>query len=344
MTQEASILAEAAERIFETAAANPDRGFDQATWGRLEEAGFDRLLLPEAQGGAGDLFEDAAAVMVRLGASAAAIPLAETLVANWCLAMAGLSVASGPKSFIASSDPSRIKVEDDRLTWSGALDVPWLPVTGALVAVVPDGQGGSVVAVAEASLDGLSGETIAGEPVLTIEAPAGGLPLSGARPLPRYPGLPLALAALFKAAAIAGALGPVVDMSVEYANTRRQFGRAIGGFQAVQHMLARMACESAATTAAVEFASRADDESLPWRAAIAKARSSEAAGVVGALAHQVHGAIGFTREYTLHRLTRRIWSWREEYGNEAHWNARIGRAVIENGHELWPSMINGLRV
>src|SRR5690606_29946081 len=119
----------------------------------------------------------------------------------------------------------------------------------------------------------------------------------------------LALAATLEAAAMIGALEQCCALSIEHANTRMQFGRQIGRFQAIQAHIARMASEAAAARAAVEHAAKALGQpgSLYW-AAIAKSRASEAAGKAAAHAHQVHGAIGFTREYALQRHTRRLWT------------------------------------
>jgi alkylation response protein AidB-like acyl-CoA dehydrogenase len=71
--------------------------------------------------------------------------------------------------------------------------------------------------------------------------------------------------------------------------------------------------------------------------AAAKIRAGEAAGAVAEIAHQVHGAIGFTEEHSLHYLTRRLWSWRDEFGHEGFWAAELGRRVAEAGpDQLWP--------
>jgi alkylation response protein AidB-like acyl-CoA dehydrogenase len=70
-----------------------------------------------------------------------------------------------------------------------------------------------------------------------------------------------------------------------------------------------------------------------------KIRAGEAAGKVAEIAHQVHGAIGFTHEHSLHRLTRRLWSWRDEFGTESHWSRELGREVMSAGADaLWPTM------
>ncbi|MFI5015656.1 MAG: acyl-CoA dehydrogenase family protein, partial [Hyphomicrobiales bacterium] len=129
-------------------------------------------------------------------------------------------------------------------------------------------------------------------------------------------------------------------LSVQYAQTRVQFGRPIGKFQAIQQNLAVLAGQSAAAMAAADMAAQALDRGLaPLPVGAAKARAGEAASIAAGLAHQAHGAIGFTEEYELHHVTRRLWSWRDEFGNEAEWNAIVGRAALAAGPDgLWPAL------
>src|SRR6185312_13288779 len=107
-----------------------------------------------------------------------------------------------------------------------------------------------------------------------------------------------------------------------YANERVAFERPIGKFQAVQQNLARLAGETAAALAAAGSAADAlaqatsIDDALFLEAAAAKIRSAEAAAEGAAIAHQVHGAIGFTQEHVLHRYTLRLLGWRDDFGNE----------------------------
>ena len=69
------------------------------------------------------------------------------------------------------------------------------------------------------------------------------------------------------------------------------------------------------------------------------ADAGEAAGEGAGIAHQVHGAIGFTMEHILQRYSRRVWSWRDEFGSESAWAVRLGEAVAANGgDELWASL------
>jgi len=127
-------------------------------------------------------------------------------------------------------------------------------------------------------------------------------------------------------------------LTVDYVRTRIQFGRPIGKFQAIQHNLAIFAGQSAAAGAAAEMAAEAFAAGLNLVAiGAAKARAGEAASLAASIAHQAHGAIGFTQEYELHRLTRRLWSWRDEFGNEAEWQRIVGRAALHAGADgLWP--------
>ena len=69
--------------------------------------------------------------------------------------------------------------------------------------------------------------------------------------------------------------------------------------------------------------------------AAAKLRANLAIDACTAIAHQVHGAIGFTHEYDLRHFTQRLWSWRSEFGNDRHWSALLGNAVIMRGADAF---------
>ena len=112
---------------------------------------------------------------------------------------------------------------------------------------------------------------------------------------------------------IAGSLEAMLDITVRYANERVAFEQTIAKFQAVQHNLARLAGEIAAAMAAASSAAdtiahaAAFDDAVFLEAPSAKIRCAEAAEKGAAIAHQVHGAIGFTLEHILHRYTLRRW-------------------------------------
>ena len=70
---------------------------------------------------------------------------------------------------------------------------------------------------------------------------------------------------------------------------------------------------------------------------MAKARIGEATGIVTDTVHQLFGAMGFTHEHVLHHYTRRLWDWREEYGNERYWQETLGSSICAGGaDQLWP--------
>ena len=155
-------------------------------------------------------------------------------------------------------------------------------------------------------------------------------------PLPRPVGGMRGLGALIRSLATTGAMETILKMSVQYANDRVQFGRPIGRFQAIQHNLATMAGETAASRTAAEMAAGSyDTPAFALAVAAAKARAGEAAEKVGALAHQIHGAIGYTEEHALHHFTKRIWSWQDEFGTELDWNRELGRAALSSPHDTF---------
>jgi acyl-CoA dehydrogenase len=149
--------------------------------------------------------------------------------------------------------------------------------------------------------------------------------------------------ALTRILMMAGALENILEITVNYASERSQFGRPINRFQAVQHHLAQLAGETAAATVAANCAGDSyGDKGVSREIAMAKIRVNEAAGKVSRVAHQVLAAIGFTYEHTLHHSTRRLWSWRDEFGTEADWENVVTEELLklqENG--LW-SMITAV--
>ena len=143
----------------------------------------------------------------------------------------------------------------------------------------------------------------------------------------------------------AGALGRALELAIDHVNTREQFGRTLAKFQSVQQALAQLACEVAAVdVAAFALADRLDRVggdigAARFELAAAKLRTNRAIGVGTAIAHQMHGAIGFTADYPLHRFTTALMRWRSEGGNDAHWARVLGEQVVAlGGAGLWAEM------
>ena len=138
-----------------------------------------------------------------------------------------------------------------------------------------------------------------------------------------------ALAAAVAAALMAGAVDRLQEMTIDYASTRKQFGREIAKFQAIQHQIAVMAEEVMAARMAAQLAFEGPPlEMSPRRAAMAKLRCGQAAQSVGAIAHAVHGAIGVSREHGLHHYTRALQQRRLAHGGESYWARELGRWAL----------------
>lgn len=140
----------------------------------------------------------------------------------------------------------------------------------------------------------------------------------------------------------AGAMAHILELAVAHVSVREQFGRSLSKFQSVQQSMAQLACEVAAVDiAAAALADRLDRvggdiASAEFEVAAAKLRANRAIGVGTALAHQMHGAIGFSADYPLHHFTIALMRWRSEGGNDAHWARLLGERVAGlGGAGLW---------
>ncbi|GAA4537981.1 acyl-CoA dehydrogenase [Pseudonocardia xishanensis] len=325
-------LEEMAESVFADAGDVTATGLDTELWKTLEQTGLARLTLPEEACGSGGALSDAAAVLRMAGRHGARVPLVETdLLGGWLLHAAGLEVPTGPLSAVLAPG---LAVEGDRAT--GTLHrVAWGRSVGTVVALTGD----RVVLVDPTSAQVTEGANVAEEPRDTLVLD--GAPVTvGTAPSEVVVEFPLR-AALGRSLLMAGAAHAALAMSVRYATERVQFGRPIAKLQAIQQTLALAGAEVAAAEAASQAAAGEAERhgfaesALPIAAA--KARCGEAAGQVARIAHQVHGAIGFTREHALRIATTRLWAWRDEDGTEAQWNDRVGARALEVGPDgLWP--------
>lgn len=310
-------------------------GWPEPLWRTIEENGLAVAATPEANGGVGGSWHDAFVLARAAGRHAAPVPLAETLLVNWLLGLAGLDAAPGTATLAIDTG------DFDQGRFSATLrDVPWGRNAGHVLAATK-GAGPRLVLLACADAAISEALNTAREPrdTLTFED----VEPVAVVPLPRsFPSEGLLLAgAMVRSAQIAGGLSRLLDMASDYANQRTQFGRTIGKFQAVQHQLALLAEHTAIASAAAELAFASSERGPdPMTIAAAKAVASDAAGQGAAIAHAVLGAIGFTYEHSLHFTTRRLWSWRSEFGAQSLWAQRIGNLLCQGGSaELWPALI-----
>jgi acyl-CoA dehydrogenase len=313
---------------------------DDALWNVLDESGLTLVGAAEANGGSGGTLHDFAAIVKASGAHAAAVPLADTLIAANTLAGLGQTdVPAGPLSYAVI----RSGMASVRVMWAGVAEHV------VFVTVDDHAEGGiastRVAVVAKADLTIMnSGINYAGEPwcdVDTASLPAGSDAVVAVSYLDA-----LASGALTRSLQMAGACQRVVELCVQYVMEREQFGKPIGKFQIIQHYLSEMAGEAAAAEAAADnaidvIAGGGTRLECTQACAAAKAYAGRAVAIINRLAHQIHGAIGYTDEHRLQYWTRRLWSWRDEFGTESQWAAELGKTLVAaGGPALWPRLTN----
>jgi acyl-CoA dehydrogenase len=345
MSELGSLLADTVTRLFtdlvtkELIESSEQGVWPEKLWRALEEGGLTMPLVAESAGGAGGTWLDAHVVVRAAGRHTAPVPLAETIVAGHLLSQAGLEVPYGPLTLAPVHRDERLTLVRHGGGWrvSGTVTrVPWGRQAGHVVTVADVGGATTVALVATSGAKITDDKSLALEPRDTLGFE--NAPVIAAAPAPEVPAGAIRLhGAMARAAQMAGALDAILDQGVRYATERKQFGRPIGTFQALQHYLAVVAGHVAASGLAAEQAFRAAERGdASFETAVAKIRVGEAAGVSAGLVHQVHGAIGFTYEHSLHFATRRLWSWRAEFGSESAWAIELGRRVAARGADnLW---------
>lgn len=325
--------------------AAEDGAWPAELWKAMESTGLSLAWVPESAGGPGASLADGFAVARAAAQFSAPVPVAETLCAGWLLAQAGLRAPAGPMSVAPMRSEEGISVDGGGLLQGTLNDVPFAANAAHLVLVASKENVPMVMLVASSDCTHAPGVNLAGEA-------QGSVRVEGVRPLasghmagPDPRDALQRMGAAIRSQQMAGALERVLELSLAYARERIQFGRPIARFQAIQHSLATLAGEVAAAGAAADAAASAiirhgiDDQRTLFAIAAAKIRVGEAAGAGAAIAHQVHGAMGFTREYSLHHSTRRLWAWRDDFGAESIWAMRLGQIATSAGaRALWPAL------
>jgi len=311
-------------------------GIDAALWTRFAEMGL-------RGDGTGLGLDARMAVLQETGRAGALLPYAESEVLGRLLAEgAGLELGDATLTVM----PGDVRAETlagggARLYLPGA-PIPWgRHASHVLVRCVVGGQA-CVAAIEGPSLEWQAQANMAGEPRDGVLAASVVVPSSALHPLRELLDADWLqrTGALCRAASMVGALGTALELAIQYAQDRKQFGKPLSQFQVIQSYLAEMAAETCAAAVALDLATAGAVSGDGWGdVAVAKVRAGQAANTVARLAHQVHGAIGMTREYPLNVWTRRLWSWREEFGNESYWSGVLGRSVIDEGEgAFWPRM------
>ncbi|MBS7700225.1 MULTISPECIES: acyl-CoA dehydrogenase family protein [unclassified Chelatococcus] len=309
MTETARLLEDLADRLFSRALADPAARHDTKLAARLraeaEGAGLPLALVAEADGGMGGTLEETCVIAWRAGYHAAPLPIVPMLLLPTLSGAAPEATLAAPGQREAPGPASLlITPEADHLT---------------IFRAAPGSEG----------LDGSPWVSATGAEIERILLPGVGQRLA-------------VQGACLTAATMLGAMARVMEITIEYANTRKQFGKPLSKFQALQHMIAEAASDYVVAQAALGGAVQAADggwlRSILWQSA--KVQAGRAATVVAAAGHQVLGAIGFTEEHVLHHYTRRLWLWRDDWGRQATLAAAVGQAAAEDASGLWSHLVD----
>jgi acyl-CoA dehydrogenase len=319
-------LTETVDRILTQHCTDPVRlaaeqgVWPDALWQAVEAAGLLLALVDTGEASLGVSVQDAFDIVRIAGAHAAPIPLPETMLGNWLLARASMTPLDGPVVLVSEA----------------GRNVPW-GRRASLVHAIAEGHLMAIRRLRPGEARVSEVHNIAREPRDTVAVLV--KRAADSTTTIREADLRAAAAAL-RTAQMAGAIEAATRLTVAYVKTRVQFGKPLGKFQAIQQQVAVLAEQAALARAAADMAAdafpRLADASAITAIAAAKTVVGEAANVTANIAHQMHGAIGFSQAYTLQHLTRRLWSWRDDDGNEAEWSSHLGGHLMSRGpDQVW---------
>jgi alkylation response protein AidB-like acyl-CoA dehydrogenase len=312
-------------------------------WKTVLELGWTGVGTPETAGGAGGTLHDLVVLAEGLGRHVTSVPLVETALATRLLTAAGHPAPEGAATVVLPRPGERLLLtgRGQTRTVSGtATRVPWAVHADLLVLLAQDEAGADVAVCVSATAAGVerrSGVNLAGEPRDTVVLSGVPVPQEAVLQAPSAAEV-RGLGALLRAAQLVGALETAYEHTRRHVAVREQFGKPLIAFQAVAHGLATIASELALARTALDAAVAAWATTPGDLDAVATTRVvvGGAATEVARIAHQLHGAMGVTREHPLHLATRRLWSWRDEWGTEKQWAGALGRALVPHGSDgIW---------
>lgn len=346
MNETQQMLEDTVNRLFgdrlgwDQLTAIEEQGFPTALWAETVEQGIPKVLADEQAGGMGLGWADAYPVLRACGRHAVPLPVVEASIAEWLARQAGATLPHGVPGLLTRTvaadavSASALKIDNARTPWGRTADY--------LVGVAAHGDGAELIIASSTGLSVAPEENIGRDPRDSL---SGSAALIARHALPLAPDCVHWLGALARSAQIAGAGAAALDLALKYGAERSQFGKPLSGFQAIQHYLADLAGVVASVDAIAMAACVGLDQrgmapvgrNARFEIAAAKCRASEAVEKLTRLSHQVHGAIGFTYEYGLHFLTRRLWAWRAEFGGAGEWGGYLGRIAADVGGDgIWP--------
>jgi alkylation response protein AidB-like acyl-CoA dehydrogenase len=337
---------EEVRRLMET-----DTAYDETLWKKMAEQGYTGIIFPEEYGGVGLGRVELALLMEEAGRALLPGPFFSTVP----LAGAVIDAVASPESkkkylapICAGDARSTVAFLEANASWN-FMDIHVSAVNATLTGeklFVPDAAVADFIIV------------IARNGIFAVASKAPGMKITSmlgmdlTRKLYRIEfqntpaekiGDVAALAEGFDIATTAlvcelvGGMQRTLDITVEYAKMRKQFGKPIGMFQAVQHQCADMYLETESSRSAAYYAAWALEENAPDASvavSIAKMYASDAARTVGNRGIQVHGGMGFTWENDVHLYYRRAKSSETAFGDSTFHRERIARLVIDTDERL----------
>jgi alkylation response protein AidB-like acyl-CoA dehydrogenase len=331
-----------------------ETAFDSALWGKIAEQGWTGIVFPEEYGGFGMGMVEMAATLEEMGRALLPGPFSSTVLLAGSLLEAAGNDSQKQKYLSAvcrGEAKATLALLEDSASWSPdavQMKASGLTLNGRKL-FVPDAAVADFVIVA-ARMDGdlalflvpsnARGLRITNLPAMDAtrklyevtfdSVPAELLAQGGSarKALDRT----LDIATVGLVAEMTGGMQRLLEITVEYAKTRKQFGRAIGEFQAVQHQCADMLVYTESSRSAAYYAAYAIQEGIPearLAVSVAKAYASDAYREVGNRAIQVHGGMGFTWENDAHLFYRRAKASELAYGDAAFHRERIAKLVVD---------------
>ena len=335
-------------------------GFDAGLWTAMVDQGWTGIAVSERLGGVGLGTVEAAVLLEQTGAHLAPVPLLQQLAALAALAdgpwgerlLSGEAVACVARTPLVRAGDGTVSGRTEPVVYGARADVLVAPAGDRRSSAVSQGGPANVDAAAdELTAVDLSGVVRAPEPAMDQTRELAWIDLDGV-PAVTVGGAEEAAAhldrgAVFHSAEMLGAAEAVMNLAVDYAKVREQFGRPIGSFQAVKHRCADMLVDVEGMRSAVYHAAwamgAADDAAgratAAETAAVAKIWCSDAAVRTAESALQVHGGIGFTWEADVHRYLKRVQLDQVAFGDARHHRARLAailRDRLAAGTGIWP--------
>jgi alkylation response protein AidB-like acyl-CoA dehydrogenase len=305
------------ERVRELAEAGK---YDDEAWKELCELGWPGIFIDEEYGGQGLGVVELIILMEELGYALAPVPFLSNAAAGLMIQAAGS--------------------EEQKQRWlpgiaSGEARGAAGLLRGDEAKLVPDGDSAELIV-----LCGAEGVTVVErsaadvEPVATMDSTRryARVRASGGEALEGEPGPGIGAGLLAVSAELTGVAQHAMEMAVEYARDRKQFGRPIGAYQAVSHRCAQMLLETEGARSATywgAWTADAEPSTLELAASMAKAYASDAGWRVCSSSLQVHGGIGFTWEHDLHFFLKRAKVDALLWGSSAEHRERVaGMSVV----------------